>query len=1572
MRRLAKLLPYLAIAVVLLIAGSYFLYIGPLQTRLRATLLRELEARTGLRATAGRIDLRAGRVTLHDLTLTQPDGTRLLEAPEITVLLGDGGFPRSLAQLRRIREVRLLRPTVRLVRGKNGVLNISSLLKARPKGAPSFTGRVTVQQGTLVFVDQTQGGATTALHQLDLSYTAAGARPAPFTLTAVGEKDSFTSVRATGEYDPTTNLTRLELSLPDVSVPFALRRLPPLRGIKISGGRAAVSGTVRFGPDERGRARVLPDLRVQPRQATVAFPWLRQPLTGVAGELRLTAREARLTRITGSLGGAPIQAGGTIGNFAKPVVNIDFSVARMPAERLLALVPDVTLPDTIKVAGPVQVRGSVRGTPPDITVSGRAAVPSLTLACLPWHDVVANFLWQRRQFSITQLRAHGSPRRLEGDVNVLLQPGQTHARANVVMREVPVSLLAACLPELKRLDAGGLATITVAAEINRGLGMTGSFVVRNGRYGKYALGNVRGDFALVGQQSVRVTNARLAGPTATGDFSVTADRTGRFSLTAQLAAVNLRALGLAGLTGTARGPLKVNGNITKGQVQGHADLALAGVAGGALRGLSTDFALRGTELALTHLTLQPRTGRATGQLTVRNWRQGKQARLAGQFEVTDVPVRDWLPANLAATVPQAQATGTVTLAGTPTFPRVVADLQLAAVQVPQAGAVGTGHVRVSYDAGRVQLDQFTFESPQGRLEVRGEYSRLRGLDLTIPEARTDLSLLSPYVTASLGLSLSGPAVVSASVQGRPENPNVDFRVQSPRAKVDGVVLEDLALVGRLRNGLLTLEQANFREGTGTVSLTGTYHLRTGQMNLQATAQDIDVAVASPWLRRHLGLAGQGRVNASLAVAGALPLPQVQFTISSPALTVNEVRFQDVYLQGQSQGATLTLTRVQFRQDLGQLTLAGPVNLLTRQLNLKLTLQDMDIYNLTLVFARAAARLQYFHTTSRPMQFYASLPGPLRGTLDATATITGTYDNPQAQARVALANLAYDGRTLDHVGGDFSIAAQQGKLRTIGVALEATEEDASASVNGQVVIGGEVSLRGDVNNLSLQLLAPWFRGATTPTGQASVSFDVSGRTDDPLLVGSLSVDNFAWGPLRFEAALIAPVRLQRRLLRVEGILLRQGPAQGTGTAQVVLPPRGQPWTAAALLSQARAELHLRDGRFAPLAGMTPAQFDADVFLLGRRLLVRNSPQEMPGPAVPGIRGRLGKGNFTVAGEVLLPERLTLESLPYSVANLQADLDPLDLDLPGFIDAQLAGRLLLDNDPTTGRMRLATAAGQPLIVSHGSLGAPEAGLPPSAPFVLPAPPSLDLTVVAGPDLTFRYSPVQAAVSRATLHLTGRFTPADVVLQGEAESTQGRLNFPNARLNLAHARVAIAREAGKALTVRIVDSEATGQVGDYELIMNPSGQIYPLVCTEPGCVPLDLNARSTPFLDTPYIMALLMGPVISPESAGVGLDPLAVLSAARRPTSTAGTITGVMIPTFFGQSVALDYSFEGPLALRLRQRLFGRLSAQYITPLTGPGPENNRLVLTYPVTPRYSLGWSINGLSQSRWQLQSFFDF
>ena len=584
-------------------------------------------------------------------------------------------------------------------------------------------------------------------------------------------------------------------------------------------------------------------------------------------------------------------------------------------------------------------------------------------------------------------------------------------------------------------------------------------------------------------------------------------------------------------------------------------------------------------------------------------------------------------------------------------------------------------------------------------------------------------------------------------------------------------------------------------------------------------------------------------------------------------------------------------------------------------------------------------------------------------------------------------MGFNGRSVEHIGGDATARLRVDGIRRVSlesaeIDLEATHDIARASLTGDVSVDGETNLQLDVGNLDLRLLGPWIEYPFELGGMATVNFDITGPIKRPVVRGDVFVDELKVGGLSLEAVAASPIRIQRGVLSLEDIRLRNGPMEGTGAAS--FPIYG-------LSARPRAELHLRNASFAPLPEMVPAEFDADIYLAGNRLRLEDGGGETGPEAGPGIRGTMGSGKFSVGGDVVLTE-WSLERWQKNRFDITAELDGTQVALPGFFDMKVDGRLALRNDPDTGEAVLTTVdkeSGQhrPLVVSEATFGLPKGELAAPAgggPFA----PEVDVRVLVDENVWFRYGaarrPTEIRIDPGNvpeegeptgyLDLGGKLSAAGLSLDGEFESSKGQLAFPNGVLTLRQATAWVEREPGKPPVVT-VSAEAGGRVGDYSVSMSPSGQIYPYVSrTEMGGAPLALNVNSLPYLEEAYVMALLVGPVVAPTRGGRA-DIETLLSDPTRGSGGGGEITGILLPTFGGatgmQEMSLDVGLSGLVRLRLGQRIAQRIVISYVSALTGAS-ESRTLRFNYEITPRWSVGYGVNELNQGRWEAQAFIPF
>jgi hypothetical protein len=1483
-RRTKVLLAVIGALVAAVIVLALLLSTGALTPSLRGRIASGITAATCRPTTVGRVQIGlTGRAVLRDVVLHYDDGSPLATIPEATVQLA-GGLGKGLPSIAQIREIAVRNPTVRLVRSKEG--KWPTFGTAAAPGKPvQFPERIQITNGTFTFVDEQRKSSTT-VHAISLAATSPEAGKLDFTLQAAGEKSEFVRLTAQGDYVAKNRRAQIKLNVSDVNLTYAWSLLPPVRGIKVAGGRADIEGTVTIASAGAGKAAaVTPELTIRPRATSVSFPWLRQPVQDVTGTIRLADSNVTVASATGRIAGAPITARGTVKNLAHPALDLQFTSTGIGLEQVRALFPTVSLPAGVTVRGPMRVVAQAQGTSPDISVTGQARVSEIVLACIPWHDMVAYFAYRRGQLDVTDLRAHGSPRELEADIRLRLSPKPLAAEASVTMRNVSLSLLEGCFPQLRAADLKGTADLSLQLNTVNGVAAQGSFAARDVAYRGVPVGAVSGDFT-TRDTTVQVTHGTVAGPTATGTFSGTVSSAGAFSVEAEFSALDLSALKLPLPVTPSSAAIRLSGSVPQSRASGHIALTFPAAQRLVAQTLSADIAVTRRELALTGVTLQAAEGQATGQITVRNWRAGPAARLSGGFQLSDVPIREWLPPEYVAALPPSLVSGTLEVGGNIADPSLTLKLQLATPPTAPTPGAEIGRARLAYEHGELRIEEFEVTTPQVHVAVSGTISPTAGIDITATGVTVDLAALSALTSGTLGLALSGAVLVDVTATGPLRVPNVTFQI----ASADGI-------------------------------------------------------------------------------------------------TVNDVPFRELLIAGQLANGVVTLDTASVRQEDGSIAATGTANLLTRQLDLVVTLRDLDLFNAMFLSDQAVWR-RYYVAKARPVSgTYAAIPRPLGGSLSASIQVTGPVLGPEIQvADLAVDRFSFRGREVAQVRGSLTLTLAAGALRTIDIPIvEATEQNAIARLWGSAVFGGAVDLNADVSSLDLGLLEPWLPGISGLKGQASVNVDITGPTSNPRLRGDVFVDNFKWRNFGIARAEFSPIVWENNQIVIQSITLRSGPMEATGAVRLVVGAAlGQGPQFADVAPS--GWLRVTNGSFTPLLGMTPAVFNAYLELSERTLYIEEITTQGPLATTPGVVGTLGGGRFTVTGTIEFPSfRLTeLGQAKYDLTiDLGAARAPVGLEIKDFLSVKLAGRLRVlngtvevDDHQFTGPV-LQTEKGHPVIVSNGWVGVPPKGQRIlSQGLSLGAPLLADLLLLAGPGLRFEYGPVKAvaAVGGPTvdpttgyLYARGPLTAQDLTLNGRFDSHSGTVKFPAGTLDIEQARAEITKTLGQ-LPQIYISARATGTVGDYFVSLNPTGRIYPP--PGPAEPPLSLGIRTIPSLSEPLALALLIGSVVAP-GPGTVAGPLDLLLHPGETLPRTGTLTGLTVPGLGAPGVAVNWLFQGPLVLVLRQRLFGKFYASYASPLGGP-VVNEQLTFTYQVSRRWSLGWSVNGLDQTRWQVQSFAEF
>jgi len=1489
MRKLRRLLPYLALLLLPLIALAVMLRAGPLAEQARKALESELSRELAREVSIGKASLAlSGRVVLRQVVIRNADGSALLTAPRVAARLGrPGSWAPPLSGPTEIREITLVGPELTVTREATGRWSIADLLQ-RPS---RFQGTVLVEDGRLVIVDETREGMVTKIEGASLKLRHPRPDSTVFSLSGRGEEGAFEALEARGD-SQAAGVTQISGRISGLDLPYALARLPETSALRVLAGQADVKGEVVFGKSDPRGGPASYQVEAEVSDAKVTFPWLRRPVEYVNGRVRFADGDMHLEDLSGTLVEAPIRAEGTVANLAEPTLALEVNCSGIRYRQLRALFPRLALPVGLMLPSPLRIAARVEGPGSEVKVTGEATVRVIKFRAIPWNDLVGRFEYSGGRLSITGLHAHGSPRKIEAELEVDLRKGRGEARGTVSMVGVPLGMLA----EMAGRDATGIEGVADVRATVRADGqkhVTGSFVLQGANVRGLELGRVTGEFEL-SHESLQLRSCQVRGPAGEGSFAANLSLAGACEVEARFSLLDLSALGpmlkVAGLRGQCCATAQLRGQLGGARLAGWLDLGPGEVQGRAFKRLRADLQMTPTSISVSHLLLSLGDGEYRGDAEITDWQEGREhARVTALLTAEGAGIREWLPPGYAALAPGGRMDGSAEVTGTLADPDVRLDLRLQSVAV--AGQpLQSGRARARYEHHRLVIEEMFLEDRGTHLSVGGDYDPETGLSLEVIADPFDLSGVATQARSKYGLALAGKVRARALVTGSPASPRIEVQGSSESLSVNDVSIDQLVFAGTGGDGMIGVKSVALRQGESRIALSG----------------DID-------LRRET-------------------------------------------------------------------------------LDLSLGLENLDLAALLMVADRAVWRLYRSGVRSPHFATYTRMPRPLRGKLNAEVRIAGTVQEPQAAVDLKLEDLGFAGRQISRIEGKVTLWLGPGaghlfSLRKAELALLASHEMAHASVSGQVSPAAELSLVVDIGNLDLRLLGPWLSYPVELGGLATINFDISGPAARPALRGDVFVDDLRLGSLEIEAATASPIHVERGILTLEEIRLRNGPMEAVGTASFPL-FSSNAGSGPAGAAPPKAELHLTKASFAPLAGMVPAVFDADFYLVGKRLLLHDRNGATASEPGPGIRGKMGSGSFAVAGEVLLRE-LKPSGWDRNQFQVDCELHGVDLVLPEMVNAKLDGRLLLTNSPKSGRALLTTAPGKPLALSHATLGMPRHVRLLGREIPLFAP-EVEVRVLVGERVRFRcgaegrpteikLDPGRAIPEKPAsgyLDIGGELSAHGLTLEGQLEAHEGQLAFPNGVLTLRSGRAWVERAPGEPPHIR-VSAEAQGRVGDYYLSLNPTGQLYPLADAQHGggeSPPLALNAASIPYLEPAFVMALLAGPVVAPTRGG-SADFTALLDESARGSAGGGEITGIMIPPLGSalgrHEVSLDVAFQGPTRLRLGERVFERFLVSYVSSLGG-AKETRTLRVTYEVTPLWSVGWSVDELDRTRWEAEAFVPF
>ncbi len=388
-----------------------------------------------------------------------------------------------------------------------------------------------------------------------------------------------------------------------------------------------------------------------------------------------------------------------------------------------------------------------------------------------------------------------------------------------------------------------------------------------------------------------------------------------------------------------------------------------------------------------------------------------------------------------------------------------------------------------------------------------------------------LASLSPTTRRDI-LRADGQGDIAVRVAGTPQKPTADLTLNMARLTAAGYGVKNLVLSADYADDLVHADlRAQF--GKGVLALRGQGET-TGKRTFRVAGRGRDLDLAAFRISGKQKLAGIGKLDIAVSGAkGQTPKLQVQAALDNVRYRGQTLR--SVYAVAETVGDKLALRTVRIDDPKGFALASGTVDLRTRQLDIRVGANELDLSRLRTALQTANPKALKIAKTPTPEQPNATAPLSLTGSGYLRGKLTGTLTNPRLRTQLNLFGVESGEYGLDRVTAtldvtkDSIVVAQgtasryPGTVRFSGLVAEPFNPDP------------ELSLSASVDNLDLTDLARL----------AGVN------ADDALITGSVSTEEDIQiegktGALRVRR----PIHLRFDDASVNGLALRDAAVEAT--------------------------------------------------------------------------------------------------------------------------------------------------------------------------------------------------------------------------------------------------------------------------------------------------------------------------------------------------------------------------------------------------------------------------------------------
>ena len=396
----------------------------------------------------------------------------------------------------------------------------------------------------------------------------------------------------------------------------------------------------------------------------------------------------------------------------------------------------------------------------------------------------------------------------------------------------------------------------------------------------------------------------------------------------------------------------------------------------------------------------------------------------------------------------------------------------------------------SWDEKGFHIEDMRISSLNTEVELKGDVTPSREIDLKIRAVDVEIERLyldMPY-------AILGRATFYGKLEGSLDSPMFKGAVRSNGLRFNGTLLEDIKGNVTIRNRVLTIPEFSFREGDGQYRFDGTIRFdETRKMNGKFVTEGGHLGPLLTVL--NLPDAGiDGDLNGDITIGGTMSEPNIRVQgVMTSGLIKGEHPLSDVAIDAELVGNVITVNTFRGQQNEGILAIQGTADL-AGELDMEMAGNHIDAEILTDWF---------------------DLDIDTEGEMDFAIQLTGTMEEPYANASVEIANVGIGTTKFDRLVGMFVVDDRT--LRINQLLLSKGEYRASAygivpfgavikRDDMTVEVGDEIDVTLQLDNADLGVLALLSDEVTDGIGPMTGEVRVGGTVDDPRFYGDINIEN----------------------------------------------------------------------------------------------------------------------------------------------------------------------------------------------------------------------------------------------------------------------------------------------------------------------------------------------------------------------------------------------------------------------------------------------------------------------------------